>query len=46
MRIIKANNLGVKCAKIVSHVNKRIKHRDPVPALINSSGITITSDKN
>jgi len=41
MRIIEANNLGA----FYRHVNKRIKHRDPVPALIDSSGVTNTSDE-
>ena len=41
MRIIEANNLGA----FYRHVNKRIKHRDPVPALMDSSGGTVTSDK-
>jgi len=41
LRIIEANNLGA----LYRHVNKRIKHRDSVPALTDSSGVTVTSDE-
>ena len=39
MRIIEANNLDA----FYRHVNKRIKHRDPVAALMD--GVTVTSDE-
>ena len=41
MRIIEANNLGA----FYRHVNKRIIPCDPVPALMDSSGVTVTSDE-
>jgi len=41
LHIIETDNLGT----FYKHVNKRIRHRDTVPALIDNNGLTVTAEE-